>query len=142
MEVCKYFQKLLPEELAIAYGMLGGTPQYLWHLLVNGKAEIDFTNISRWWGTDSRTKEQIEIDILGTADKDTALFGECKWTNQKVDVGVLQKMIRKSEIFHYTNKHYYLFAKNGFTDGCIGEAERLGNVSLISFEDIVKGAGK
>ena len=27
-----------------------------------------------------------KIDIMGEVDKNTALFGECKWTNEKVDV--------------------------------------------------------
>ena len=55
--------------------------QYLWSLLLAGKCTIDFTDIGRWWGTNKKTKQQVEIDILGTADKNTALFGECKWTN-------------------------------------------------------------
>lgn len=30
-----------------------------------------------WWGANSKTKTQEEIDIMET-DKDSALFGECK----------------------------------------------------------------
>lgn len=37
-----------------------------------------------------REKKQTEIDIMGVQDKTTALFGECKWTNEKVDQGVLK----------------------------------------------------
>lgn len=47
-----------------------------------GKCAIDFTDIGRWWGTDPNTRQQVEIDIMGTADKNTALFGECKWKNE------------------------------------------------------------
>ena len=35
-------------------------------------------------------KVQAEIDIIGEQDKNTALFAECKWTNEKVDLGVLE----------------------------------------------------
>ena len=34
-------------------------------------------------------KAQAEIDILGEQDRTAALFGACKWTNEKVDLGVL-----------------------------------------------------
>ena len=112
--------------------------QHLWHLLLNGKSMIEFTDIGRWWGTNSKTRQQVEIDIVGTSDKNTALFGECKWTNEKIDVGILEALIEKSLLFHQTNKYYYLFAKTGFTKGCQDRATELGNVSLITFEDIVK----
>lgn len=38
---------------------------------------------------------------MGEQDKDTALFGECKWTNEKVDAGVLETLIKRSQLFHY-----------------------------------------
>jgi len=110
--------------------------QYLWSLLLAGKCAVDFTDIGRWWGTDSKTRQQVEIDIMGAADKNTALFGECKWTNEKVDSGVLEGLIAKSRLFHYDKNHFYLFAKSGFTKGCADKAKDLGNVTLVSYEDI------
>ena len=112
--------------------------QYLWTLLLNGKSAIDFTDIGRWWGTNPKTKTQVEIDIMGTADKNTALFGECKWTNEKIDLGVLESLVEKSELFHYQNKYYYLFAKSGFTKGCVEKANEMGNVMLVSYEEMVR----
>lgn len=111
--------------------------QYLWSLLLTGKCAIDFTDIGRWWGTNPKTRQQVEIDIIGTADKHTALFGECKWTNEKVDLGTLECLVAKSQLFHYENKHYYLFAKNGFKKGCVEKADEMGNVILVSYEDMV-----
>ena len=110
--------------------------QYLWELNRKGRAAIPFTSLGRWWGNDTRTKSQTEIDIMGEADKNTALFGECKWTNEKVDVGVLDLLVERSNLFHYKNKHYYLFAKSGFTKGCADKAEKLGNVTLVEFADM------
>ena len=74
---------------------------------------------------------------MGEADKNTALFGECKWTNEKVDVGVLDLLVERSKLFHYKNVHYYLFAKSGFTKGCIDKAAEMGNVTLVGFDSIV-----
>lgn len=98
---------------------------------------IDFTDIGRWWGTNSKTRQQVEIDIMGTADKNKALFGECKWTNEKVDLGVLDVLVEKSKLFNYQNKYYYLFAKTGFTKGCREKADEMGNVVLVSYEEML-----
>ena len=112
--------------------------QYLWDLLLHGNSPVEFTSLGRWWGANSKTKQQEEIDIMGCADKDTALFGECKWTNEKVDLGILEKLIYRSELFNYRNKHYYVFAKNGFTSACTDKANAMGNVSLVTFADMIK----
>lgn len=111
--------------------------QYLWKLLLEGEAPVEFKNLGRWWGTDPSTRSQAEIDILGEQDKDTALFGECKWTNEKVDVGVLEILVKRSELFHYKRTWLYLFAKNGFTKGCVDKAEEMGNVKLVIYSDIM-----
>ena len=111
--------------------------QYLWKQLLDEKCPIEFNSLGRWWGNDPKEKKQTEIDIMGEQDKDTALFGECKWTNEKVDLGVLETLVKRSKLFSYTNVHYYLFSKTGFTKGCIDRAEELGNVSLVSYNEIV-----
>ncbi len=111
--------------------------QYLWKLLLEGKCAVNFSDIGRWWGTNPKTRSQEEIDIIG-ADKDTALFGECKWTNEKADLGVLETLVERSSLFSYKKMHYYLFAKTGFTRGCTERADEMGNVTLVSYEDMLK----
>lgn len=115
--------------------------QYLWKLLLTGKSLVEFKELGRWWGTDASTRSQAEIDIMGEENQDTALFAECKWTNEKVDTGVLKKLTEKSRLFHYRNVHFYFFAKNGFTKGCIDRAEEMGNVTLVSYKDMMKVLG-
>lgn len=110
--------------------------QYLWKLLLDGKCPVEFNSLGRWWGTDPVERKQTEIDIMGEQDKDTALFGECKWTNEKVDLGVLETLVKRSRLFSYTNVHYYLFSKSGFTKGCFDKAKEMGNVSLVDFAEI------
>lgn len=111
--------------------------QYFWKLLLEGKCAVNFTDLGRWWGTNPKTRQQEEIDIMGT-DKESALFAECKWTNEKVDTGVLDTLVKRSELFNFKKKHFYLFAKTGFTKGCINKANEMGNVTLVTYEDILR----
>lgn len=113
--------------------------QYLWRLLLAGKCPVEFSSLGRWWGNDPIEKSQAEIDIFAEQDKNTALFGECKWTNDKVDLGVLETLVKRSRLFSYQKVHYYLFAKSGFTKGCIDKASEMGNVTLVNYKDIVSG---
>ncbi len=113
--------------------------QYLWKLLLEEKCAVNFNDLGRWWGTNPKTRTQEEIDIMGT-DKDSALFAECKWTNEKVDLSVLETLAKRSGQFRYKNKHLYLFAKTGFTKGCVEKAAEMGNVTLVKFEDMIPKA--
>lgn len=111
--------------------------QYLWKLLLAGSCAVNFTDLGRWWGANPKTRRQEEIDIMG-AGQDSALFAECKWTNEKVDLGVLETLVERSALFRFQRKHFYLFSKSGFTGSCIGKAKELGNVTLVLYEDMLK----
>lgn len=111
--------------------------QYLWKLLLKGECAINFSDIGRWWGTNPKTKSQEEIDIMGT-DKDSALFGECKWTNEKIGLGVLETLVERGNLFNYEQKYFYLFAKTGYTKACQDRAAEMGNVTLIAYTDMLK----
>lgn len=107
-------------------------------MLIRGESAIEFTDIGRWWGNDPREKKQAEIDIMGTAGNDAALFGECKWKNEKTDLSVLEKLVSCSGLFSYVSKHYYLFSKSGFTRACEEKAASMGNVTLVTYEEMIK----
>jgi len=112
--------------------------QYLWELNKQGKAAITFTDLGRWWGNDPKNRCETEVDIMGTDAAGSALFCECKWTNEKVDAGVLDTLAERSKLFRYANVCLYLFAKTGFTKGCIDKANELGNVNLVTFSEMMK----
>ncbi|MBR5572256.1 MAG: ATP-binding protein [Oscillospiraceae bacterium] len=112
--------------------------QYLWKLLLSERTPVAFSSLGRWWGNDPVNKCQTEIDIMGEEGKDTALFAECKWTSDKADLDVLETLVHRSKLFHYKTVHLYLFSKSGFTKGCIDKAKELGNVSLVTYEDMLK----
>ena len=111
--------------------------QYLWKLLIIGKSPVDFTSLGRWWGNDPINKCQVEIDIMGEQDKNTALLAECKWRNELIDRAVLEKLTERSRLFKYSKVHYFLFSKTGFTQECIQRADEMGNVSLVCFNDMI-----
>ena len=92
--------------------------------------------IGRWWGSNPKEKRQEEIDILAF-NKDKAIFGECKWKNASVGIDVLNELRAKSEIFSYKNKWFWIFAKRGFTNELIDESEKLGNVKLVTFGEMI-----
>ncbi len=112
--------------------------QYLWKQLIKGRMPIVFKSLGHWWGNDHILKEQTEIDIIGEEDSHSALFAECKWTNEKIDDKVLDLLIHRSKLFNYDNVYYYLFSKSGFTQKCIDKANTMKNVFLIKYEDMVK----
>ena len=118
--VYKRIEPQLPEYMGAVFEEI--CKQYLWNLLLNGNSPVEFSELGRWWGNDPIEKKQTEIDIMGEQDKKTALFGECKWINEKVDLGVLETLIKRSNLFSYVNVHLYLFSKSGFTKGCIDKA--------------------
>jgi AAA+ ATPase superfamily predicted ATPase len=92
--------------------------------------------IGGWWGGNPVEKRQEEIDIL-TYRGENALFGECKWTNAPVDTDTLTELVRKTSLFHYKNTWCWLFAKTGFTNKLTAAADKLHNVRLIRFEDML-----
>ena len=132
------YKRIAPELSAYMGGVFEEIcRQYLWRLLLDGKCAVDFCDLGRWWGTNPKTRTQEEIDIMGT-DRDSALFAECKWTNENVDLSVLETLVERSNLFHYKQKHFYLFAKTDFTKGCMDKAAEMGNVTLVAYSDMLK----
>lgn len=107
--------------------------QYIRRMQKAGRVKTICTEIGRWWGPHPETKEELYIDIMGTDGKDSALFGSCRWTEEKADSDVILELERKSGIFSYSRKEFFLFAKRGFTRRCIERANAMGNVSLVAF---------
>ena len=94
--------------------------------------------IGNWWGGNPESKKQEEIDILAVSGK-KAIFGECKWQNELLDLAVLKNLKRKAELFNeYEQKYYYLFSRSGFTSGIIEAVQNDNFVRLIPLADIYK----
>ena len=100
----------------------------------NAKGELPFlfTSIGRWWGTNPRTRNQVEIDIIANDGKDY-LIGECKWRNEKLDLAVLQELKENADIFNRNraNTWFVLFSKSGFTGAVMDEASADDKIILV-----------
>jgi len=111
---------------------------YLFRKNSKGDLPILFTELGRWWGTNPKTREQIEIDLVARDGRDY-LFGECKWKNAPMDYEVLQDLKDKTEAFggNRENAYFVLFSKSGFTKKLLDEAIKDEKILLVSLEDIV-----
>ena len=95
-----------------------------------------YDEVGRWWGGSARTKRQVEIDILAW-NRNSAIIGECKWWNAKVDATVYADALRKAEEIRRDNRYIYLFSKSGFTDDLVAMGKSSDHLKLISLPDIL-----
>jgi len=109
--------------------------QYLWQQNIAGALPFLFTDAGRWWGTHQKKKTACEIDIIA-ANKDDAIFAECKWTNERVGADIVAALLERSGLFNYSKNYYYLFAKTGFTDGARAMADTADNIKLVCYREI------
>lgn len=101
------------------------------------KLPILLNAVGQWWGTDSKTRKEVQIDIVGTpVEGNEYLIGSCKYRNEKTGTDELEliqnyaSVFRKDGIFHY-----FIFAKGGFTPSLLEAGER-GEVTLLTLEDL------
>lgn len=84
--------------------------------------KLNFENIGSWWDRNSN-----EIDVLAYNLKEKSfLVGEVKWTNNPLNVDVVEGLYRKSKCIRYGGEYKFLFvSKNGFTSSAIKRMEEL-----------------
>lgn len=111
---------------------------YLTAQNANGNLPFLFTSIGRWWGSNPKTHKQVEIDLIANDSKDY-LICECKWRNEKTDLGVLNELRENADIFNKKrdNTWFVLFTKVGFTDAVLKEAESDPNIILVDMSKIM-----
>lgn len=78
----------------------------------------EFPKIGRWWGRGE------EIDIVGV-NKDSTIFGECKYSKNPVGMELLDLLKQKSEHVDCKKKKFVLFSWSGFKDELKEEDVRL-----------------
>lgn len=85
-----------------------------------------FTRVGAWWGTHPAAHEETDIDVVALDEmQHTALLGECKYKNERIDRNVLDRLrMRDGLIDHrYHTAGWLLFSKSGFTEGVLAQAE-------------------
>lgn len=88
--------------------------------------------VGTWWGSDPMTKRAEEIDIVVEGADGELLVGECKWRNEKIDVDVLETLLRRALLLDRPIEGFYLFSKSGFTRACERRAAVSDDIRLIT----------
>ena len=100
---------------------------------------ILLSNVGQWWGTDSKTRKEVQIDIVGApVDGNEYLIGSCKYRNEKIGIEELELLRRYAAVFRQNGIfHYFIFSKGGFMQALL-EAEMQGEVTLLTLEDLYR----
>lgn len=99
--------------------------QYCLRLRTANDFTFAFTEIGVWWDT------AAEIDLLALRGRE-ACFIDCHWSGKKVGEPQLCALQEKSERTVFSEKHYLLFSKTGFTDACLARSAQDPRIRLIS----------
>ncbi len=105
---------------------------------------IELKEVGEWWGTDSATRKQVQIDVVASSAVSTEggkkeyIIGSCKFKKEKIGVDELELLKHYAEVFGSGNKHYfYIFSLSGFTRG-LQELSENGEVKLITLNDMYR----
>ena len=95
------------------------------------------SRVGRWW------YDGQEIDIAGlSAETETLLLGECKWTSDPVGTGLLDDLeaLEPEVRWHGSERSvvYALFSKCGFTDSLEATAAERDNLVLFTPGDVLE----
>ena len=114
---------------------------------IEGKFGGFITQVGTYWGIEQIKDEQgtvtrlpADIDVVALSDIDrTAVIGECKFRNEKIDKGIFDVLQRRARLItgRYQVSKYLLFSLSGFTDWFdeMGREDTL----LITLDDMYKG---
>ena len=110
----------------------------------NGEFGSFITEVGTWWGVEHMTDEDgkryqqsADIDVVGLSSVDkTAVIGECKFKNEKIDKDVYDTLARRSKLLsgNYHVIGFLLFSLSGFTKW-FDQAD-LPDVRLITIGDM------
>ena len=109
--------------------------EYLLHYAEN--LPIILSDAAQWWGTDNKSKKEVQIDIVGTpVEGNEYIIGSCKYRNEKIGTRELDLLQRYANVFGKGSRyHYFIFSKSGFTDE-LQKLRKSGDVTLLTLEDI------
>ncbi len=114
---------------------------------IQGKFGSFITETGTWWGVEQITdaegkkcQQAADIDVVGvsTIDK-TAVVGECKFKNEKIDKEILETLQRRSMLLsgNYTVTRFLLFSLSGFTKWF--DEAHVPDTVMITLDDLYTG---
>lgn len=113
---------------------------------IQGRFGSFITEVGTWWGVEPLTDsaggkymQPADIDIVGISSSDkTAVIGECKFKNEKIDKEVYETLVRRARLLPGVNyiTRFLLFSLSGFSKWF--EEDAAPNTVLITAEDLYK----
>jgi len=104
--------------------------QQLWSDANDMKLPFHFNKVGRWW----EKNNEIDIVALHSAGTDI-VFGECKYTNDPMDIGVFYKLFEKKDFVKWQNEErnefFVFFSINGYTNRMKALAAENKNIFLL-----------
>lgn len=104
------------------------------------------TNVGTWWGMEDfsdadgqKHRQSADIDVVAVSELDkTAVIGECKFKNEKIDKGVYETLIRRASLISgkYRVVKYLFFSLHGYSDWVADRKDD--QVVLLSLEDLYR----
>lgn len=98
-------------------------------ITLRSKLPFEIKKIGKWWDNNN------EIDVAATGNNEI-LFGECKWSNKKIGMNIINDLKEKAKKVKWKNdnrKEYFaLYSKSGFSEELKDEARQ--DKSIILFD--------
>lgn len=63
---------------------------------------------------------------------------ECKWKDDPVQEDVLKTLIRRKNLFHFTDNYLYIFSKTDFSEDLKRAASSDSHIHLVDFGRMVQ----
>lgn len=111
---------------------------------IQGRFDSFLTQAGSWWGVEQvenqmgeKVQQSADIDVLAISETDkTAVVGECKFKNEKMDKKVYDTLLRRAGLVSgkYRVTKYLFFSLGGYTDW-FHNVENSG-VALFSLNDL------
>ena len=128
----EYIQKRFPEYMGDAFESICLDYARLHLAEVLGSPAREVGSI---WG-----HADFDIDVAGRLLNETFFYGECKWRSLKIDMGMLEKLRKRSETTAYrkegVGKQYLLFGCNGCNPEVAELAKADASVHIIGPDEL------
>lgn len=108
------------------------------------KFDTFITQVGTWWGVETlenkegqKRVQSADIDVVAVSEIDkSAVVGECKFKNEKIDKGIYETLLRRSGLISgkYRVKKLIFFSLSGYTEWFYGLKNE--DVILLTLEDM------
>jgi len=113
---------------------------------IQGRFDSFLTQAGSWWGVEQvenpmgeKVQQSADIDVLAISEMDkTAVVGECKFRNEKIDKRVYDTLLRRASLVtgKYRVTRYLFFSLSGYTDWF--DTLENSDVMLFSLDDLYR----